>query len=116
MKRCLVVYALPDRQWQWQVTLADPDTIAEALEQARAQAGSLEVPWEGEVGIFGALCDRNAVPRDGDRIEIYRPLRADPKVSRRERVKAGKAERDRALSRRPSPQPARNPKSGPDRQ
>jgi uncharacterized protein len=102
MKRCLVVYALPDRQWQWQVTLADSATIAEALEQARAQAGSLEVPWGGAVGIFGALCDRNAVPRDGDRIEIYRPLRADPKVTRRERVKGQRRERDSAAPRPPS--------------
>jgi len=97
-----VVYALPERQWGWQVTLADSATIGEALEQARAQAGSLEVPWEGEVGIFGALCDRNAVPRDGDRIEIYRPLRADPKVSRRERAKGQRRGRGSAAPRPPS--------------
>jgi len=102
MKRCLVVYALPDRQWQWQVTLADSANVAEALVQARAQAGSLQVPWEGDVGIFGALCDRNAIPRDGDRIEIYRPLRADPKVSRRERAKGQRRERDSAAPRPPS--------------
>jgi len=102
MKCCLVVYALPDRQWQWQVTLGDADTVAEALVQARAQAGEVEVPWESQVGIFGALCDRNAVPRDGDRIEIYRPLRADPKVTRRERAKGQRREQDSAAPRPPS--------------
>ena len=102
MKRCLVVYALPDRQWQWQVTLADTDTVAQALAQARTQAGAVAVPWESQVGIFGALCDRNAVPRDGDRIEIYRPLKADPKESRRERAKARKEAQDQAARRHPS--------------
>lgn len=102
MKRCLVVYALPDRQWQWQVTLADAATVAEALAQARAQSGEVAIPWEGQVGIFGALCDRNAVPRDGDRIEIYRPLKADPKESRRARVKARRQAQDQAVPRPPS--------------
>jgi uncharacterized protein len=102
MKRCLVVFARPARQWQWQVSLADSATVADALEQARRQAVGLDVPWDGSVGIFGALCDRNAVPRDGDRIEIYRPLKADPKESRRERVKARRQAQDQAAPRRAS--------------
>ena|SRR6185503_2664097 len=99
MKTCLVAFAMPARQWTWQVVLEDAATVADALARARDQAGALEVPWDAEVGIFGELCTRDAVPRDGDRIEIYRPLRSDPKVSRRARALAGKAERDRAPSR-----------------
>ena len=99
MKRCTVAYATPERQWLWAVTLADSATVADALEQARAQAAGLDVPWNADVGVFGELCDRAAVPRDGDRIEIYRPLKADPKESRRERAKARKAAQDRELSR-----------------
>ena len=99
MKRCTVAYATPERQWLWVVTLPDSATVADALEQARAQAAGLEVPWNADVGVFGELCDRAAVPRDGDRIEIYRPLKADPKVSRRERAKVRKAAQDRELSR-----------------
>ena len=99
MKRCTVAYATPERQWLWVVTLPDSATVADALEQARAQAAGLEVPWNADVGVFGELCDRAAVPREGDRIEIYRPLKADPKVSRRERAKARKAAQDRGLSR-----------------
>ena len=102
MKKCLVVFALPQRQWQWPVELTDGGTVAEALERARAAAGALEIPWDAPVGIFGALCDRNAVPRDGDRIEIYRPLRADPKDSRRARAKARKQAPD-SVAARPSP-------------
>src|SRR5881394_2254581 len=94
MKRCTVAFALPEKQWVWEVALEDFATVASALAAARALAGSLDVPWDGEVGIFGVSCDREAVPRHGDRIEIYRPLRADPKVSRRERAKAVRAARE----------------------
>ena len=37
------------------------------------------------VGIWGRKVDRETVLRDGDRLELYRPLRVDPKVARRER-------------------------------
>jgi putative ubiquitin-RnfH superfamily antitoxin RatB of RatAB toxin-antitoxin module len=98
MKRVVVVFALPGQQWSWSLDLPEAATVGDALEQARAAAGEVAVPWDGQVGIFGALCDRNAVPRDGDRVEIYRALKADPKESRRERVKAVKRARDRAPS------------------
>lgn len=90
MKRCTVVFAGPQRQWQWRVVLTNTNTVQEALDMARALAGAVEVPWDAPIGIFGALCERSAVPHDGDRIEIYRPLNADPKASRRERAKARK--------------------------
>jgi uncharacterized protein len=99
MKTCLVVFATPARQWTWQVALPDEATVEAALARARAQAGALDVPWDADVGIFGELCARDAVPLDGDRIEIYRPLRSDPKESRRVRAQARKAARDLELSR-----------------
>jgi putative ubiquitin-RnfH superfamily antitoxin RatB of RatAB toxin-antitoxin module len=101
MKLCTVVFATPQRQWLWTVSLPDGATVAEALHLARAQAAGVDVPWDADIGIFGELCDRAAVPRDGDRIEIYRPLKADPKESRRARAKAGKAAPDRAAARPP---------------
>ena len=99
MKRLTVVFALPERQWSWPLELPDAATVGDALEQARAVAAGVAVPWEGQVGIFGAFCDRQAVPRDGDRIEIYRALRADPKESRRARAEAVRQARDQARSR-----------------
>ena len=96
MKRCLVAFALPQRQWLWEVDVPDSATVADILALARGGAGELDIPWEGDVGIFGVSCSRDAVPRDGDRIEIYRPLRADPKESRRARAKAVRAARDLA--------------------
>src|SRR5688572_9253515 len=104
MKKVVVTFALPERQWTWEVTLADAATAGDALQGARALAGNIDVPWSGPSGIFGALCDRDTVPRDGDRIEIYRALKADPKESRRERVKARRAAQDRAAS-GPRPRP-----------
>ena len=96
MKRCTVAFALPERQWLWEIELAVGATVGDALAGARAVAEFVEIPWDGAVGIFGVPCDHQFVPRDGDRIEIYRPLRADPKESRRARVKAGRAARDSA--------------------
>jgi len=107
MKRCTVAFATPGRQWLWRVELADDATVADAIAQARDQSADTEVPWDADVGIFGELCERSAVPRDGDRIELYRPLRLDPKESRRERAKARKAALDR--------EPSRPPKGSPDR-
>jgi len=98
MKRCTVAFALPTRQWSCELQLEDAATVGDALAKARQAAGVPDLPWDAAVGIFGALCDRSAVPRDGDRIEIYRPLRADPKESRRERVKARRQALDRAAS------------------
>jgi putative ubiquitin-RnfH superfamily antitoxin RatB of RatAB toxin-antitoxin module len=111
MKKCIVAFAMPARQWLWQVSLDDGATVADALAQARAQLCDVhspedpspmdKVPWDAEVGIFGELCDRSAVPRDGDRIELYRPLTSDPKESRRERARGRKVAPDQGLSRPP---------------
>jgi len=102
MKRCTVVFATPQRQWQWLVQLHTDATVAEVLAVARAQKSEPDVPWDADVGIFGELCERSAVPADGDRIELYRPLKADPKESRRERVRAGRAAQDREAAQRRS--------------
>jgi uncharacterized protein len=91
-KRCTVAYATPERQGMWSVELDATATVADALALARASAGPVDVPWDtAQVGIFGEPCERTSVPRDGDRIEIYRPLSADPKESRRDRVRRARA-------------------------
>ena len=107
MKNCTVTFATPERQWLWQVRLPDGATVADALAEARSRSDDSAVPWDADVGIFGELCDRNAVPRDGDRIELYRPLKLDPKESRRERARARKAAPDREPSRVPKESPPR---------
>jgi putative ubiquitin-RnfH superfamily antitoxin RatB of RatAB toxin-antitoxin module len=97
-KRCVVAYATLEHQYLWTVDLPLEATVSDALNAARRQAERAlttrgtrgepkEIPWEtAPVGIFGVLCNRQAIPGEGDRIEIYRPLRSDPRDRRRERV------------------------------
>lgn len=82
-----VVLAMPDRQSIKALQLSTGSTIADAI----TQSGILE-EFEGfeldpaKVGIFGRKVAMTDVLRDGDRVEIYRPLIADPKESRRQRA------------------------------
>jgi hypothetical protein len=83
-KRCVVVFASPVRQYLWPVVLPAGATIADAIASARGQAQEADIPWDSApVGIFGEPRSRADIPADGDRIELYRPLRDDPKVRRR---------------------------------
>lgn len=91
-KLCTVAFALPARQFLWSVDLPAEATVAELLQQARLQAAArgeaAQVPWDSELlGIFGEPCRREDVPRDGDRVELYRVLINDPRASRRARVR-----------------------------
>ena len=89
-KRCVVAYATRDHQYLWTVDLPETATIADALSIARGLAASTveDVPWDSApVGVYGEVRDRQEVPGDGDRIEIYRPLHSDPRERRRERVR-----------------------------
>jgi hypothetical protein len=83
-KQCVVAYADCARQYLWPVALPAAATIADAIDAARRQAPDVDVPWDtAPVGIFGELRTRTDVPTDGDRIELYRPLRDDPRARRR---------------------------------
>jgi putative ubiquitin-RnfH superfamily antitoxin RatB of RatAB toxin-antitoxin module len=83
-----VAYACQDRQFLWQVELEEKATIADALCAARDQASGLDIPWDSApVGIFGERKPRNALLRDGDRVELYRQLALDPRERRRQRVR-----------------------------
>jgi uncharacterized protein len=88
-KTCTVAWADAQRQQLWSVTLEAHACIADALSAARAAAGAAaaSIPWESApVGIFGEARRRTDLFADGDRIELYRPLAADPRERRREQV------------------------------
>jgi len=90
-KRCTVAWATRERQYLFSVELPLAARIADALAAARALAASaqpaLQIPWESaSVGVFGALRVRSDSYADGDRLELYRPRRSDPRERRRERV------------------------------
>jgi uncharacterized protein len=87
-KHCSVAYGTRDRQYVWEVLVSENASVQEVLAAARQLAAGAAVPWEqASVGIFGEPCKRTDVPHDGDRIELYRPLSADPKQARRDRVR-----------------------------
>ena len=86
--RVEVVYALPDEQELIEVTLPQGAVLGDAV----TSSGLLEKHPALEAGvtpagIFGKRADWDAVLEDGDRVELYRPLIADPKEQRRRRVR-----------------------------
>lgn len=86
--RVEVAYALPDRQWLLTVNVPASATLEEALERSRLVAKVPEgLPADARYGIWGKAATAGATLRDGDRIEVYRPLVADPKEARRQRAK-----------------------------
>lgn len=86
-----VVYALPDQQPLLQVRLAEGSTVEDAI---RASGVLEDFPGidlaRNKVGIFSKLVKLDEKVRDKDRVEIYRPLIADPKEVRRKRAEEGK--------------------------
>ncbi len=90
-----VAYAKPQEQCILAVEGPAGMTVGEALERSKITQRFPEIELqEAKVGVFGKLSTRDAVLRDGDRVEIYRPLIADPKEARKKR--AGKTKPKRA--------------------
>jgi uncharacterized protein len=84
--RILVAMALPQRQEVAALELQEGATVEDALREAHAaEFFAVDIALL-RVGIWGAACPRDAPLRDGDRVEIYRPLQADPKEMRRQRA------------------------------
>jgi uncharacterized protein len=84
-----VVLALPDRATEITVRLPAGATLGDALEGSGLAERHPDIDVGGaRVGIFGKLSDRKALLADGDRVEIYRALIANPKESRLRRAAA----------------------------
>ena len=86
-----VAYARSDAQTILKLRVPQGTT----LEQAVRESGILErFPdidlANNQLGVFGKLNKPNAELRNGDRVEIYRPLIADPKEVRKQRAAEGK--------------------------
>ena len=87
-----VVYALPNEQILLRKSVPAGTTVADAIQASGVLAKHPEIDLvKNKLGIFGKLTKADAVVRDKDRIEIYRPLIADPKEVRRKRAEEGKA-------------------------
>lgn len=82
----LVYSPAPREVREWALALEPGATVAAALAAARVFDEYPELQADRlSVGIWGKKCGQGQVLQPGDRIEIYRPLRVDPKVARRER-------------------------------
>jgi len=89
-----VVYATPERQARYVLRVKDGATLAHAIRASGILEAFPEIDLaRNRVGIYGTLTKSARVLRDGDRIEIYRPLSADPKEARRARATRRRANR-----------------------
>jgi len=85
--RVLVCYARPEGAFLKETEVAPGTTIVGAIGASGLLQACPEVdPATLRVGIFNKLKTPDTVVREGDRIEVYRPLVADPKSARRKRV------------------------------
>jgi putative ubiquitin-RnfH superfamily antitoxin RatB of RatAB toxin-antitoxin module len=92
--RVEVVYALPGSEDAVPLTLPAGSTLREALRASGLCARHPEIdPDAARLGVYGQLRPLDAPLADGDRVEIYRPLKADPKDARRARAASRRTSR-----------------------
>ena len=86
-----VTYATPQKQLIIPVNVNEGITVSEAIELSGIKKEFPEINLDSDpVGIFGKHTTLDHVLREKDRVEIYRPLIADPKEIRRQRAEQGK--------------------------
>ena len=105
-----VAYATPARQCILKVTGHPGMTVQQAIERSKIIERFPEVDLNNvRVGIFGKPATRDAKLTEGDRVEIYRPLIADPKEARKKRAAQGKPMK-KGAGKRGSPEDPAQPK------
>ena len=91
MMQIEVVYALPQKQEVAPVKLPPGATVRQAVEASGLLQKYAEINLaKNKLGVFAKLAKPDTVLRDRDRVEIYRPLIADPKEVRKQRAAEGK--------------------------
>jgi uncharacterized protein len=87
--RVELVHALADEQHLLALDLPEGATLADAIEASGWRQRFPELLIDDEhVGVWNRRATLASVLRDGDRVEIHRPLVADPKLARRQRAEA----------------------------
>lgn len=87
--RVEVAFATPHAQVMIETRVPPATTVAEAIRLSGILGRCPEIDLaKNTVGIFGERARLDDVVQDGDRVEIYRPLIADPKEERRRRARA----------------------------
>ncbi len=86
-----VVYALKDKQTLLAFEVVEGTTLKQAIELSGIMDTYLQIDLsKDKVGIFGRVAKLDTILRSKDRVEIYRPLLADPKQMRKERAAQSK--------------------------
>jgi len=86
-----VVYARPERQEIASLDLPFGSTVGQAIEASGLLVKHPEIDLaRNKLGIYAKLAKVDTALRDRDRVEIYRPLIADPKEVRKQRAAEGK--------------------------
>lgn len=92
--RVEVAYARPDRQLILSLDVEEGATLIDAVRDSGILDEFPEIdPEHAKMGVFGKSAPRDQALREGDRVEIYRPLVADPKEVRRQRARQGRTMR-----------------------
>ena len=88
-----VAYALPDQQALLEVVIEQGTTVEQAIKASGITKRFPQIDLsKDKVGIWNRTCKLSDEPKSGDRIEVYRPLIADPKEARRRRAEKAKDE------------------------
>jgi len=93
-----VAYALPNKQQIIALQVPENCTIFDAAERSGIVEKFPEINLSSaKMGIFGKAIPKpkEAIIKNGDRVEIYRPLIADPKEVRKQRAARLKAEKEK---------------------
>ena len=87
-----VSYALPQRQELIRVSVPEGATVQDAIDASgiRAKYPEIDLEKANKVGVYAKLSRLDTPLRDRDRVEIYRPLIADPKAVLNKRAEEGK--------------------------
>ncbi len=93
--KVLVAAALASRQEVIELEMAEGSTVAEAIERSRVMERFPELAG-AEPGLWGRRVAGSRALREGDRVELYRPVSADAKAMRRERAAFRPSRRSRS--------------------
>ena len=86
----VVAYAERERQTLIELEVPPGTTAGEAVERSSIRARHPGIPPDAALGIFGRIVGAGEVLAAGDRVELYRPLPADPKDTRRQLAREGR--------------------------
>lgn len=86
-----VVYAIPQKQEIFSLNVPQGSTVRQAIEACGVLEKYPEIDLaKNKLGVFAKLTKADTLLRNRDRVEIYRPLIADPKEVRKQRAAEGK--------------------------